>query len=338
MEKMRVAINGFGRIGRLYLRAIFEANLQDDVQVVAVNDLQCVESAIHLLKHDSVHGLFNANIEKISDTEFSVNGHKIAYASDRDPEKLPWKNYEIDVVVECTGAFRTHDASYKHITAGAKKVLISCPSKDADKTIVFGVNNNTLTSQDLIVSNASCTTNCLAPVVKVLQENFGIINGHLLTVHSYTGDQRIVDLSHKDRRRARAGGINMIPTSTGATSAIEKIFPALAGKLCGMALRVPTPNVSMIDFTFTTDKTFSVDELKTLIKQYSQNELKGVLGYSEEELVSSDFNHSSYSSVVDMPLVSIIGDHIGHVVAWYDNEWGFSNRMIDVTKLMYSVS
>lgn len=331
---MRVAINGFGRIGRLYLRAIFEAARYEKIQVVAVNDLQCIDSAIHMLRHDSVHGLFNADIKKISETEFSVNGYKIQYLSDRDPEKLPWRTLDIDLVAECTGVFKLREQSMKHINAGAKKVLISCPSKNADKTIVFGVNNAELSPEDIIISNGSCTTNCLAPVVKVLQENFGITNGHLLTVHSYTGDQRIVDISHKDPRRARAGAINMIPTSTGATSTIEKIFPELSGKLEGLAVRVPTPNVSMIDFTFSTDKAIDVNSLKTLIKDYSENSLHRVLGYTEEELVSCDFNHCPLSSVVDFPLLSTPTTHSGHLVAWYDNEWGFSNRMVDVSELM----
>lgn len=332
---MRVAINGFGRIGRLYLRAIFEASRQEKVQVIAVNDLQCMDSAIHLLRHDSVHGVFNADIKKISESEFSVNGQRIKYFSHRNPDELPWKTLDIDLVTECTGVFKQREQSMRHILAGAKKVLLSCPSKDADKTIVFGVNNSALSPNDIVISNGSCTTNCLAPVVKVLQENFGLTRGHLLTVHSYTGDQRIVDISHKDLRRARAGAINMIPTSTGATSTIEQIFPELSGKLDGLAVRVPTPNVSMIDFTFSTEKTIELDALKLLIKDYSQNSLHGILGYTEEELVSCDFNHCPLSSVVDFPLLSTPTSNSGRVVAWYDNEWGFSNRMVDVSELIY---
>lgn len=332
---MNVAINGFGRIGRLYLRAIFETSRQERIRVVAINDLQCIDSAIHLLRHDSVHGSFNADIQKISESEFSVNGQRIKYFSHRKPEELPWKDWDIDLVAECTGVFKQREQSMRHISAGAKKVLLSCPSKDADKTIVFGVNNSDLSAEDIVISNGSCTTNCLAPIVKILQENFGLNGGHLLTVHSYTGDQRIVDISHKDPRRARAGAINMIPTSTGATSTIEKIFPQLSGKLDGLAVRVPTPNVSMIDFTFSTEKSIDSVTLKALIKDYSQNSLRGVLGYTEEELVSGDFNHCSLSSIVDLPLSATPTSHSGHVVSWYDNEWGFSNRMADVSELMF---
>lgn len=331
---MRVAINGFGRIGRLYLRAIFESSREDKVDIVAVNDLQNIDSAMHLLKHDSVHGLFGAEVRKISDSAFSVNGHVVRYLSERNPASLPWKEMKIDLVVECTGVFRSHEQSFQHVSAGAKKVLISCPSKDADKTVIFGINHEKLSSQDVVVSNGSCTTNCLAPIVKVLQENFELVNGHLLTVHSYTGDQRVVDLPHKDPRRARAAAVNMIPTSTGATSTIEKIFPELAGKLSGLSVRVPTPNVSMIDFTFSTKNRTDLDLLKALIKQYSENSLKGVLSYTEEELVSSDFNHAPFSSVVDLPLTGAVDEHTAHIVAWYDNEWGFSNRMVDVSLVL----
>lgn len=333
---MRVAINGFGRIGRLYFRAIFEASREGKINVAAVNDLQNIDCALHLLRHDSVHGAFAADVKKISDSEFSVNGHVIKYLSERDPSCLPWKEMDIDLVAECTGVFRSREQSFQHVSAGAKKVLISCPSKTADKTVIFGVNHTDLSPDDVIISNGSCTTNCLAPIVKILQENFGIVSGHLLTIHSYTGDQRIVDLSHKDLRRARAAGINMIPTSTGATSTIETIFPELTGKLSGLSVRVPTPNVSMIDFTFSVKNKIDTDSLKKIIKQYADSSLKNILGYTEEELVSSDFNRTPLSAAVDLQLTGAIDDHNGHVVAWYDNEWGFSNRMSDVSLLLQS--
>lgn len=332
---MRIAINGFGRIGRLYLRALF--GLTKDLEIIAVNDLQTLDSAIHLLMYDSVHGRFNLPVKKVSETEFSVDGHHIKYFSKKCPEELPWQELDIDLVVECTGVFLTKELSSMHIAAGAKKVLVSCPSKDADRTIVFGVNNNSLTKDDVFVSNGSCTTNCLAPIIKILQENFGIEKGHFLTVHSYTGDQRIVDLPHKDFRRARAGATNIIPTSTGASRTIERIFPELKGKISGLAVRVPTPNVSMIDFSFSTKKKIDEEGLKLLIKKYAETELKGVLGYTEDALVSSDFNHSPLSSVVDLPLLQVIGDYSSHIVSWYDNEWGFANRMIDVSCLIGKV-
>ncbi len=333
---IKIAINGFGRIGRLVLRAFIESNQKYDFKIVAINDLQKIDTALHLLKYDSVHGTLNCDVKKVSDDEFTLNGESIKYTSEKCPESLPWRELGVDLVMECTGVFKTKQACQAHLSAGAKKVLISCPSDDVDKTIVFGVNSDTINKDtDIIVSNASCTTNCLAPVVKAIHEEIGIIGGFATTVHSYTGDQRLVDMCHRDLRRARASALSMIPTSTGATKAIEKIFPELKGKLSGLSVRVPTPNVSMVDFTFTSAKRMTVEDIRNAIIKHADNELSGILGYTDEELVSSDFNHSSFSSIVDMPLIKVIDDRMGHVVAWYDNEWGFSNRMLDTAAELF---
>lgn len=331
---MKVAINGFGRIGRLTLRAFFESN-RYDFEIAAVNDLLDINTAIHLLKYDSAHGKFKADIQKTSSSGFSINGRKILYTSEKSPNNLPWKELGVNLVFECTGIFNTKEKCNGHLSAGAKKVLISCPSDNADNTIVFGVNENSLNKRtDIIVSNASCTTNCLAPIIKTIHGEIGIINGFVTTIHSYTGDQRLVDMAHKELRRARAAANSIIPTSTGVTKAIEKIFPELHGKLSGLSIRVPTQNVSLIDFTFTTTKKTTVDEINNVIKKYSDGSLNGILGYTEEELVSCDFNHDARSAVVDLSLTKIIDTNIGHILAWYDNEWGFSNRMLDVAKIM----
>lgn len=330
---MKIGINGFGRIGRSILRAYFESK-GNPFEIVAVNDLSDIDTALHLLKYDSVHGNFNAAIEKISETSFRINNKSINYSSKKNPEEIDWADYGVDLVLECTGIFKTKEKSMAHIKAGAKKVLISCPAQDVDKTIVYGVNDDTLTPQDIIVSNASCTTNCLAPVVKVIYDWFGIKNGFATTIHSYTGDQRLVDTYHKDLRRTRASALSMIPTSTGATKAIELIFPKLKGKLSGLSVRVPTPNVSMIDFTFTCNREVSVEEINHQFSFFAHTQLEGILGYTNEELVSIDFNHSPYSAVIDLNLTKVIDKKLGHVVAWYDNEWGFANRMLDVAGRM----
>lgn len=332
---MNIAINGFGRIGRLVLRAFFESKKKYNFEITAINDLICIDTAIHLLKHDSVHGKFDIDIRKVSDSEMEINGKRIIYSSYTCPRDLPWKKCSIDLVFECTGKFKSKEDSKLHLEAGAKKVIISCPSEDADNTIVFGVNEKSIDKQkDVIISNASCTTNCLAPVVKAIHEKIGIIGGFATTIHSFTGDQRLVDMAHKDLRRARAAANNMIPTSTGATKAIEKIFPQLRGKLSGLSIRVPTANVSLVDFTFTTVKDTSVDEINNAIKEYANGMLKGILGYTTEELVSGDFNHDPHSSIVDLLLTKVIDKRTGHIVSWYDNEWGFSNRMLDVANVL----
>ncbi len=332
---MNIAINGFGRIGRLVLRAFFETN-KYDFNIVAINDLLNIDTAIHLLKHDSVHGKFHADVQKISESELAINGTKITYISKKSPAELPWESLDINLVLECTGLFNTKEKCKEHLTSGAKKVLISCPSEDADKTIVFGVNCDSIDkANDIIVSNASCTTNCLAPVVKTIHEEIGILNGFATTIHSYTGDQRLVDMGHKDVRRARAAATNMIPTSTGATKAIEQIFPELKGKLSGLSIRVPTPNVSMIDFTCNVSKEITEIDINNAIKKYADGDLKNILGYTNEKLVSCDFNHDPRSAIVDLSLTKIVDGNVAHIVVWYDNEWGFSNRMLDVSAKLF---
>jgi glyceraldehyde 3-phosphate dehydrogenase len=334
---MNVAINGFGRIGRLVLRAFLESRKKYSFKIVAINDLSDIDASLHLLQYDSVHGELMSDVKKISATEFAVGDEKFHYFSEKSPEMLPWKQLKIDLVLECTGIFKTKKSCSKHLAAGASRVLISAPSEDADKTVVFGVNEGTINAADTVVSNASCTTNCLAPIVKAIHEKIEIINGFMMTVHSYTGDQRLVDTTHKDLRRSRAAAVNMIPTSTGATNAIEKIFPELKGKLSGLSVRVPTSNVSMLDFTFTTKRKTSAEEINKIIMEDAAGKLKNVLGYTQKPLVSSDFNHSPLSATVDLPLTKVIDGTMVHLVAWYDNEWGFSNRMLDVAEVLESL-
>ena len=328
MSKVRVAINGFGRIGRLVLRAVLESG-RDDIEFVAVNDLAPAEQNAYLLKYDSVHGNLPMDIKLEGDYIIAGN-HKIKCLSERNPENLPWGEMNIDVVMECTGIFTAADKARVHLTAGAKRVLVSAPSAGADKTIVFGVNQDTLTSDDLIVSNASCTTNCLAPVVKVLNEKYGIVSGWMTTVHAYTGDQQLLDKNHKDFRRARAANLSMIPTSTGAAKAIGLVLPELAGKLDGMAIRVPTPDVSVVELVVNVEKDATVEEINNAMKN-AQSE---TFGYNDLPLVSIDFTHDAHSSVFDAGQTKVLGDKLIHVTAWYDNEWGFSNRMSDTAVAM----
>ncbi len=333
---IRVAINGFGRIGRLTLRAVLE-NSKNNVEVVAINDLGSPESNAHLFKYDSVHGIFNGTVEAKNDS-IVVNGKEIKTFAERDPKNLPWKAHNIDIVFECTGIFTAKEKASMHLTAGAKKVLISGPSEDADLTVVYGVNHDKITKDHLIISNASCTTNCLAPVVHVLHKAFGIEKGFCTTVHSYTGDQPIVDTFHKDPRRARAGALSMIPTTTGAAKAVGLVLPELKGKLDGSSIRVPTPNVSLIDFKFTTLKPTTAEEINKLISQASEGYLKGVLGANNAPLVSSDFNHNPLSSIFDLTQTKVMDGNFVRVVSWYDNEWGFSNRMSDTaTEMMKKI-
>lgn len=332
---MKVAINGFGRIGRLVLRAIFENDRESELEVVAVNDLENIDTSIHLLKHDSVHGFFNKAVKKISEDKIRIGNQEVNYYSKRNPQDLPWENLVVDLVMECTGVFKTEEACSLHLKAGAKKVLLSCPGKDLKKIVIFGVNDDTLNKEDKIVSSGSCTTNCLAPIVKILDSEFGIDKGFASTIHSYTGDQNIVDKGHRDLRRARAAAVNIIPTTTGAAKSIEKIFPKLKGKLQGAAYRVPTPNVSLVDCNFSLKKSTTLEQLKEIIIKWADFKFKpDVLGYTCEGLVSSDFNHSPYSSIVDLSLVKVIDGNFVNIVSWYDNEWGFSNRMIDNACLM----
>ena len=328
MSKLRVAINGFGRIGRLVLRAALESG-REDIEFVAVNDLAPAEQNAYLLKYDSVHGNLPMDV-KLDGEYILVGNQKIKCIAERDPSKLPWGELNIDVVMECTGIFTAADKARVHIDAGAKRVLVSAPSTGADKTIVFGVNQDTLTPDDLIVSNASCTTNCLAPVVKVLNEKFGVVSGWMTTVHAYTGDQQLLDKNHKDFRRARAANLSMIPTSTGAAKAIGLVLPELAGKLDGMAIRVPTPDVSVVELVVNLEHNATVEEINNAMRAAESK----TFGYNELPLVSIDFTHDAHSSIFDAGQTKVLGDKLAHVTAWYDNEWGFSNRMCDTAVAM----
>lgn len=323
MRKIRVAINGFGRIGRLILRAAIESN-RKDIEFVAINDLAPAEQNAYLLEYDSVHGKLPIKVQ-LKDDYILVEKHKIKCLSEKDPSKLPWKKMKIDVVMECTGLFTSAEKAKVHLDCGAKRVLVSAPSVGADKTIVFGVNNNTLTKKDLIISNASCTTNCLAPVLNILDKKFGIINGWMTTVHAYTGDQQLLDKNHKDFRRARAANLSIIPTSTGAAKAIGLVLPKLDGKLDGIALRVPTPDVSVVELMLNMKKNIKVEQVNKAMFEAQSN----ILGYTDKPLVSIDFTHDMHSSIFDASQTKVINGNVLHVTAWYDNEWGFSNRMCD---------
>jgi glyceraldehyde 3-phosphate dehydrogenase len=329
----KVAINGFGRIGRLVLRAMHESG-RKDLQIVGINDLGPVKTNVHLLKHDSVHGQFRGTISS-GDDWMDIGSGKIKVTAERDPAKLPWKELGVDIVMECTGIFTKREQAAKHLEAGAKRVLVSAPADGVDLTVVYGVNHDALKKEHTIVSNASCTTNCLAPVAYVLHEAFGIERGYMTTIHSYTGDQPTVDTLHKDLRRARAAALSMIPTSTGAAKAVGLVLPELKGKLDGTSIRVPTANVSVIDFKFVPKKTGDVKAINAaLIKAAESNRLKGILMVTEEELVSCDFNHNPASSTVDLTQTQVIDNGLVRVMSWYDNEWGFSNRMSDTALAM----
>ena len=330
---INVAISGFGRIGRLVLRSIIE-NKRKDINIVAINDLAPVETNAFLLSYDSIHGPLKEKVN-IKNEKIIIGNKKILALKERDPTNLPWKKLKIDIVFECTGLFTSKDTASMHLMAGAKKVLVSAPCNDADKTIVYGVNHNTLTKKDIVVSNASCTTNCLAPVTKVLNDNFGIVHGYMTTIHAYTGDQKVLDTFHSDPRRARAAALSMIPTSTGAAKAVGLVMPELAGKLDGTAIRVPTPNVSLIDFKFVTKKKIKAESInKAMIKASKSKNLKNVLSVHSEPLVSTDFNHNPASSNFDLTQTQVIDGTFGRVLSWYDNEWGFSNRMCDTAVVM----
>jgi len=322
---IKVAINGFGRIGRNILRGIIESG-RTDIEVVAINDLGPVDTNAHLLQFDSIHGRFPAEV-KVVDGSIDVGQGKIRVSAERDPSALLWS--DVDIALECTGFFTDREKAALHLRNGSKRVLVSAPSSGADKTIVYGVNHNVLTAKDLVVSNASCTTNCLAPVAKVLHEAFGIKTGYMTTVHSYTGDQPSLDTMHKDLYRGRAAALSMIPTSTGAAKAVSLVLPELEGKLDGSAIRVPTPNVSCIDLKFLTEKTVTVDEINKQIKKAAEGELRGVLGYETRSLVSIDFNHWPASSILAAQETKVLPSGMARVLSWYDNEWGFSNRMAD---------
>ena len=325
---LRVGINGFGRIGRLALRSILEHN-RSDIEVVAVNDLGPVETNAHLLQYDSVHGRFPNTVQVNGDVIDAGKG-EIKVFAERDPAKLPWGDFGVDVVFECTGIFADKEKASAHLQGGAKRVLVSAPAKNADKTIVYGVNHDTLGADDVVVSNASCTTNCLAPVAKVLHDAVGIERGYMTTIHAYTGDQPTLDTMHKDLYRARAAASSMIPTSTGAAKAVGLVLPELNGKLDGSSIRVPTPNVSVVDLVFTPGRDTDVDEINNAMREAaSSGPLKGVLGVTDKPLVSSDFNHDPHSSTFALKQTQILEGKLVRVLSWYDNEWGFSTRMSD---------
>jgi glyceraldehyde 3-phosphate dehydrogenase len=330
---IKVAINGFGRIGRLVLRALHEQN-RDDLHVVAINDLGTVLANAQLLKYDSVHGRFKGEVTTGSDW-IDIGRGKIKVLAERDPAKLPWKDLGVDVALECTGFFTKREAAAKHLEAGAKRVIVSAPADGADITMVMGVNSDQVNASHRVLSNGSCTTNCLAPVAYVLHEGVGIVHGYMTTIHSYTGDQNTVDTLHHDMRRARAAAINLIPTSTGAAKALGLVIPALSGKLDGCAIRVPTPNVSLIDFKFSAARDTGKDEINGLMETAAKsNRFRGIVAVVKDEVVSTDFNHDSHSSSFDLTQTTVIDKRFCRVMSWYDNEWGFSNRMVEAAALV----
>ena len=334
---INVAINGFGRIGRCIARALFENSEFSNIKLVAINASTELETLKHLLKYDSIHNKFSKKVD-ISENSLIIDGQQVIIVNDRDPKNLPWEQLKIDLVFECTGAFTKYSDASKHITAGAKKVIISAPAKeDGVKTIVYGVNEDLITSEDRVISIGSCTTNCLAPIAKILNNSIGIEKGLMTTIHAYTNDQNIVDNAHKDLRRARAASMSIIPTSTGAAKAIGLVIPELKGKLDGVAVRVPTPNVSMVDLTFISKKETSIEEVNKIITEAvnSKTSLRRAVEIVNEPLVSIDFNHNSFSSCFDTTQTKVLGNNLVKIASWYDNEWAFSIRMIDVAKLMH---
>jgi glyceraldehyde 3-phosphate dehydrogenase len=328
---IKMAINGYGRIGRNILRALYESNRTDEIQIVAVNDLGDAATNAHLTQYDTAHGRFPGTVS-VAGSNMVVNGDTIACLAERDPAKLPWGDLGVDVVVESTGFFASKDKASAHLEGGAKKVIISAPAgTDVDATIVYGVNHDSLKAEHQVISNASCTTNCLAPLVKPLHEKIGVEHGLMTTIHAYTNDQVLTDVFHKDLRRARSATQSMIPTSTGAAAAVGLVLPDLAGRLDGFSMRVPTINVSVVDLTFTAARDTTRDEVDSIMREASEGDLKGVLAYSDEPLVSIDFNHHPASSIYEAPLTKVMQGRLVKVLAWYDNEWGFSNRMLDTT-------
>ena len=328
---IKVGINGYGRIGRNILRALYEANRQKDIQIVALNDLGDAQTNAYLTRYDTVHGKFNGEV-KVDGDSMVVNGDRIKVLAERDPAKLPWGQLGVEFVFECTGLFTSKAKAGLHLQGGAKKVVISAPGeKDVDATVVYGVNHNTLKASHTVISNASCTTNCLAPIAKVLHDKIGIVSGVMTTIHSYTNDQVLTDVFHKDLRRARSATQSMIPTKTGAAAAVGLVLPELNGKLDGFAVRVPTINVSLVDLSFVAKRSTSIEEINTLMKEASNGALEGVLAYSDGPLVSVDFNHDPASSTYDATMTKVIEGTLVKVCSWYDNEWGFSNRMLDTT-------
>ncbi|MFN3455436.1 MAG: type I glyceraldehyde-3-phosphate dehydrogenase [Pseudobdellovibrio sp.] len=334
MAKMKVGINGFGRIGRVFFRAAW-----DKLDIVGINSLDSLDGLVHLLKYDSAHGIFEKEVTHDGEN-LIVDGKKIQVSKTKDPAQIPWKQWGVELVMECTGALKGKEDYQKHITAGAKKVMISAPADGVDMTVVYGINHTDYNpEQHTFISNASCTTNCLAPLVKVLHESFGVESGTMMTIHSYTNDQRILDSSHKDLRRARSAAVSMIPTTTGAAKAVGLVLPELKGKIDGLSVRVPTPNVSVVDFTFNAKTVMTIDSINDALRKASQTTLKGVLAVEEKELVSIDFNGNKYSSIVDAKTTMVIagaGGKMAKVLSWYDNETGFSNRMVDMALYMMS--
>ena len=331
---IKIAINGFGRIGRNVCRALFESSRGDEFDLVAINDLGNAQTNAHLLQYDTAHGKFGGEVSVDGDY-LTVNGDKMQVLAERDPAKLPWDELGVDVVLESTGFFASKEKASAHIQGGAKKVVISAPGgSDVDATVVYGVNHDVLKASDTVISNASCTTNCLAPLVKPLHEKIGVVSGLMNTIHSYTNDQVLTDVYHSDLRRARSASQNMIPTKTGAAAAVGLVLPDLNGKLDGFSIRVPTINVSLVDLTFQAARETSVEEVDNILKQASETDLKGILGYNQAPLVSSDFNHDAHSSTYDAGMTRVTEGTLVKVCAWYDNEWGFSNRMLDTTKAL----
>ena len=327
---IKVAINGYGRIGRNIMRAIYEYDRTDEIKIVAINDLGDANTNAHLTQYDTAHGPFAGQVE-VDGGDLVINGDRIKVFAERDPSKLPWKELGVQVVYECTGLFRSKQTAGAHITAGASKVIVSAPGQDVDNTVVFGVNHDSLRSSDQVISNASCTTNCLAPLAKVLHEGVGIESGLMTTIHAYTNDQVLTDVFHKDLRRARSATMSQIPTKTGAAAAVGLVLPELNGKLDGFSMRVPTINVSVVDLTFVAKRATSVEEVNRIVKAAADGPMAGVLGYNSKPLVSIDFNHDPRSSIFDAGLTRVMEGKLVKVLSWYDNEWGFSNRMLDTT-------
>ena len=332
---IKIGINGLGRIGRMVIRSI-EEKKNKKIQITHINNRTDLRNCSQLLRYDSVHGKFNANI-KYNEKYLIVNNKKISYSRETELDKINWNKYNVDIVLECTGKYNSKEKSLQHIKNGAKKVIVSAPCKNADKTIVYGVNHATISKNDLVISAASCTTNCLAPVAYVLNKNFKIEKGFMTTIHSYTTDQRLLDNSHKDPRRARSAAQSIVPTSTGASKALGEIIPELKGKIEGLAMRVPTPNVSLIDLVFNSKKKLSINKINDLFKKASTKDFKNILEATDEKLVSIDFNHNSNSAIVDLSLTNVVGDKMGKVSAWYDNEWGFASRMCELAEYIHKI-
>ena len=332
---IKIGINGLGRIGRMVVRTIVENN-NKNIEIKQVNNRTDLNNIVQLLRYDSIHGKFNADI-KFNEKNLFINNKKISYTRETQLDKINWKKNSVDIVLECTGKNNSKEKSFQHIKNGAKKVIVSAPCKNADKTIVYGVNHKSINKNDLVISAASCTTNCLAPVAYMLNKEFKIEEGFMTTIHSYTTDQRLLDNSHKDPRRARSAGQSIVPTSTGASKALGEIIPELKGKIEGLAIRVPTPNVSFVDLVFNSKKKLSVDKINDLFKKASKKNLQNILETTEEKLVSIDFNHNSNSAIVDLSLTNVVGDKMGKVSAWYDNEWGFASRMCDLVEYIHKI-